>query len=452
MKSTVGVKLLLLILAVSFAKVSARIGVSWAEDVEPRRLRSIDSLSSEVFEELHRLHSTGAAASLQFPNAARRIHRIVVEGSADEGEDFDHNARGRALKALNDGSDRLLEGISQHEKDMARRVLESGDSRQLGVKGKVGIALFSAFVIFLVVLVITNIINGVKDTDTIDYFANDNAFLTGTPGTSFKSIFPCNRIPLQLTPTKEQTDPPNFSYLPVTQGLTGRLSDPTGDVLGFFKDLFNITSLVDEGSAPDVANCVKQGEPKCKLTSDCCKRTDFVVNCNANTGLCDSVVAGADVNGFSIEPFCLLWSESDKVATAIDTFAFVPATRWPPIVPLVVTGSILPKCALPLNELTPGVQCVQCEYYRGFELGRFAVGPFMLQLTIQFGGVAFSWGDKAKLAFGTNDNTEEQLSIWDGFLNVVSLAGSGFCARSLWPRTNTATTTVSSLYLFLDCP
>jgi hypothetical protein len=451
-----GIKLLLLVLVLSFAKVSARIGISWADDVEPRRLRSVDDLTSQVFEELHRLHMTGAAASLQLPNSARRIHRIVVEGSANEGEDFDHEARGRALKALNDGSDRLLEGLSDQQKDMARRALESGDSRELISKGTVGIVILTAFVIFLVVLIITKLINdGTTGEDVIDFLDKDEGFFKGTPGVNYKNIFPCNKIPLQLTANQGETEPPSFSYLSITRGLLASLSDPEDDVLGFFQELFDLDALLGKSSAAGTEICLKEGE--CTVTSECCKKEDFVVNCNDDTGRCESMPAGIDAGGFSVEPFCVLWSESDEsVATAIDTFAFVPATKWPPVVPLAVVGSLLPLCAPPGKKLPSGNECKLCDFYRGFEIKQFLVGPVLFQSTIQFGGVAFSWADKSKLAFGTNLATAGKITIWDGFLNVVSLAvllvySCWFSARALRPRTNPATTTVPFCQ-FLDCP
>jgi hypothetical protein len=453
MRSTVGVKLLFLLLAVSFTKISARIGVSWAEDVEPRRLRSVDDLSSEVFDELLQLHLSGVGSVLQFPTTAKRIHRIVVEGSAGEGEEFDHHARGRALKALNDGSDRILAAISIREKELTRRALGSGDSREL-IGATAGTVAFGLFVTFLVVLAITNIVLGTTGEKVIP-FTGGNDFLTGIPGKSFDKVFPCNKIPLQETANPGEAAP-LFASLPITQGLTDTIfsgtEDAINDVVKIFKSLFNVKENIMETIKELQGQCQSKGG-MCTLTSDCCKKQSFVVNCNS--GVCDDIAEAAPgTSGFSIEPFCLLWSESTRVANTIDTLAFVPATRWPPVKPLVVLGSILPFCARPGNRLSSGDECNSCEFYRGFEIGKpFGVGPFLFQLTIQFGGVAFSWADRPKLAFGTNGETKGQISIWDGFLNVVSLAGSvyhldWFCSRTLWPRTNTVTTTVSSPSIF----
>jgi hypothetical protein len=460
MRCTVGVRLLLLLLlAVSFTKASARIGVSWADDVEPRRLRSVDDLSSEVFDELLQLHLVGVGSVLQFPTTARRIHRIVVEGSAGEGEDFDHHARGRALKALNDGSDRVLAAISTREKELTRRALASGDSRELRGKTQIaGIVALAAFVIFLVVLAVTNIVLGTTGELVIPLKEN-NDFLTGTPGESFKKVFPCNRLPLQQTANPGEDAAPLYASLPITQGLTETIFFGTEaiipDVVNIFKTLLDVKQtilLAEEFVEQLLGQCRNEGE-SCKLTSDCCKEQFFrLVNCNSTTNVCEKIEP--DTSGFSVEPFCLLWSESTKVANTIDTLAFVPATRWPPIKPLVFTGSILPFCAAPKNTLSSGNECKFCEFYKGFEGKRFSVGPFIFQQTIQFGGVAISWADRSKLAFGTNGETVGQISVWDGFLDVVSLAGS-VClfvlvlfARAVARITNTATTTVSFLSIF----
>jgi hypothetical protein len=435
MRSTLGVKLLLLVLVVLVANVSARIGTSWTEDVGPRRLRSIDALTSDVFEELNRLHMTGAAGALQIPHVARRIHKIVVEGSADEGEDFDDRARGRALKALNDGSDRLLEGISDQQKEMARRVLESGDSRELvtleGASTVLGIAAFTALVAFFVVSAVTFLINpeGVKD---IDIFKSNTDPFKATPGETFKNVIPCRNVPLQMTPNPGEDSPPLFSYLSITPGFIGNLLffdqgvDGAVATVTLFAGLLNIIDVLsNETNIPDrtdTGTCLAVDDTdKCKVTAECCE-VDGFVDCNTDTNQCEKV----DV-GFTVEPFCLLWSKTDSGNT-IDTLAFVPASPWPPIQPLPFLPSILPVCQMGV------IGCQVCDFYAGFEINRFEINNKGYVATIQFGGIAFSWAEEAKLAFGTNLATAESIRIWDGFLNVVSSASLFvlvFCTRAV---------------------
>jgi hypothetical protein len=448
MRGTAGVKLLLLILAVSFVKVSARIGVSWAEDVEPRRLRSVDDLSSEVFEELLRVHERGPVGSLQIPNVARRIHRIVVEGSANEGEDFDHNARGRALKALNDGSDRLLEGISDQEKEMSRRALASDDSRELlsaaDAAQIIGVAAFSLIIVGLVMLILGNVLNGAESGEPINFFQTDSAFVTGTPGASFKNVTPCERLPLQLKPNAGE-DPPLFSYLPITQGLIGNLlglvdgigPEPEADgIVNVFRKFFDVNGVLEEkGNIPNSDTCLASSTaastdtsaPECVVTADCCKVDGFVVNCNAETNRCEKIKLAIVPGGYSVEPFCLMWSKTASGRT-IDTFGFVPLNPYPPI-SLLKSVSLLPVCPIPGNPFKDvtdpvsgeptAIKCKACAFYFGFPITKFAIGPFRFKLTIQIGGLALSWAVKPKLAFGANAATADRIKIWDGFRNQV---------------------------------
>jgi hypothetical protein len=452
MRSTVGVKLLLLLLAVSFTKVSSRIGVSWADDVEPRRLRSVDDLSSEVFEVLRQVHEKGIGGSLQIPHVARRIHKIVVEGSADEGEDFDHHARGRALKALNDGSDRLVKAIFAQEKELTRRSLGSGDSRELKKSGKqiVAIGIFTAVIIFFVFLIITNLINGATGSAIIPFFAVDNAFVTGTPGLSFKQVTPCERLPLQQTPNRGGKVP-LFSYLPITQGLVGNILDLGSNIgfdstatVDFFRSLLDINGVLEnEDNIPNSDTCLAvttdATAPECVVTAECCKEEGFVVNCNAVKKRCEKAELANVPGGFSLEPFCLMWSKTDS-GTTIDTLGFVPSSPWPPIKPIPLV-SVLPLCPIPLNPFKAippeddslegtTVDCKFCDFYFGFDLADFAIGPVKFKVTIQFSGVAFSWADEAKLAFGVNAGTADRIPFWDGFRNQVrSTSRVTFCVH-----------------------
>jgi hypothetical protein len=125
----------------------------------------------------------------------------------------------------------------------------------------------------------------------------------------------------------------------------------------------------------------------------------------------------------TFEPFCLLWSKTGT--NTIDTLAFVPLTFWPPIKPVPFV-SLLPLCPIPLNPFegedqgSNPINCKFCEFILGFPIADFSIGPYPMKLTIQTGGVAMSWGDKAKLAFGTNaavsgNNEASSPKIWDGF-------------------------------------
>lgn len=229
----------LLALSAVFGTAVARVGSnsSWTAGRSPlpKAHRSLQDLSTDVFEELRSMHEEGPFGSIRLPRVAHKVHRILVEGSANEGEEFDHHARGRALEALHAGAARLSEHVvdhhmkqnrllEEHEEQLILAALGNSNSqdshdelfptsrnnpnmtmvadyqllhRQLKAKtlGNIaGFILFSALLIFLTVLFITNIIIAENDFVTWDFLGNDNAYFTGTPQSSFKRIQPCNKV------------------------------------------------------------------------------------------------------------------------------------------------------------------------------------------------------------------------------------------------------------------
>lgn len=212
-----------------FGHAAARIGFnsSWATDLTPTARRSLQDLSTGVFEELRALHGSGPLGSLKLPRVAHRVHRLLVEGSANEGEEFDKEARGRALEALHLGADSLVTHVSdQHE--MHARLLEESEQQllaydqnsarifpvnlnvnfttaehyqlvqrhrqlQLSPKNKAGIVLFTALTVFLIVLLVSNLVTAETGSEPWGFLANDNAYHNGTLQSSFKKINPCNK-------------------------------------------------------------------------------------------------------------------------------------------------------------------------------------------------------------------------------------------------------------------
>jgi hypothetical protein len=409
-----------------------------AKNVKPKRSLSVEELSDSVFEELNQFHNMGVAATLQIPHLAVRVHRLVVEGSADEGQEFDKDASGRALVALKTGSDRFLSHISDRASSIERHLQEQdphGNSRELlSAKNIIGIVVFTLLVTFLIVLVVTNLIAGTTTWPGIPVFTSPPDFLSGTPGIDYRQISPCNRVPLQITPNRGEVAPPNYSYLPVTGGFIRNIiesasSDVAKSVVSVLESLFTIETILGNPNLlpPLPADCLAKNQV-CKLTSECCTSKVFSVNCADGPNdqqFCEWSDLAPDVSTY--EPFCALWSttEDDEGRKRIDTFAFVPKDLWPPIKPFPGI-SLLPLCPIPLNPFAvpagaaPLAGCKACEFILGFPITEFVIGGIPFQLTIQWGGVALSWADNAKLAFGTNvaiggspDVSTPQ--IWDGF-------------------------------------
>lgn len=151
----------------------------------------------------------------------------------------------------------------------------------------------------------------------------------------------------------------------------------------------------------------------CELTAECCKEEGFLVNCNGDIGVCEKrAIADVGEAPFTAEPFCLLWSEAGD-GNFIDTLAFAPLTAWPPVVLIPELVKVLPNCGL-LGDPRP---CTGCDFHDGWPLAEFAIGPTTYKLNFQFSGIALSWANRAKLAFGTTESTSD-LKIWDGFRNV----------------------------------
>ena len=182
--------------------------------------------------------------------------------------------------------------------------------------------------------------------------------------------------------------------------------------------MINPRSIAEE-NLPDPANCVGVGGD-CQLNAECCPVDGSLVRCSEAES-CESRQLTQVENDYAIEPFCLMWSEAEG-KNLIDTIGFATLGGWPPIKPLPIL-SLLPKCDIPKNKLNlPSggeAKCTSCEYILGFPITQFSIGPFPFWLTIQFNGIAFSWADNAKLAYGTNTGTGgmDTIEIWDGFRN-----------------------------------
>jgi len=407
------------------AQAAARLGsrsFDWEVHHKPQKRRSLQELSGKVFEELVNLQDKSIAATLQVPQQTRRLHRILVEGSGDEGQAFDEDARAFALKALRAGTEQLYEAAAYKEHEIRDLMGSVGNDRALlSAKEALGIILFTLVIVLLVTTAVSNIINGVTGNDEWPVLGSDNSFLTGALGESYGPITPCNKLPL--------ASDEKFSYLPITQGLSssffGAINalDLEVSVVGFFRNLLDPRSISDEdGKIPDKMDCYDVGE-ECQLNAECCPLDGSIVRCGENDakGICESQPLASITGDYAIEPFCLLWSTSEDGGTLIDTIGFATLSGWPPIKPLPIL-SLLPKCAVPLNTLnlpTGPASCTNCEYILGFPITRFNIGPVPFWLTVQFDGIAFSWANKAKLAYGTNRNTgnENAPEIWDGFRN-----------------------------------
>ncbi len=95
--------------------------------------RSLRELSSRVHRELRFMarSSAGFNAAALVPQATKQIHRIIAEGSAGKGDDFDSDARALALEALQSGANVLFQEVKQMENDRNSRGLR-GDKDHVG--------------------------------------------------------------------------------------------------------------------------------------------------------------------------------------------------------------------------------------------------------------------------------------------------------------------------------
>lgn len=157
----------------------ARVGsspLSWTEQHIPKQRRSLKELSNQVFQELLEVHrSSGMMGPVLIPSTAVRVHRILVEGSADQGQEFDEEAQKRALLALRLGADNLIKDLKEEDADY-RRFLEQDSNLRAGhmdhralTSGTLGLILFGTLVVTLIVLAVTNIIAGATGTNIVSY-------------------------------------------------------------------------------------------------------------------------------------------------------------------------------------------------------------------------------------------------------------------------------------------
>jgi hypothetical protein len=421
----------LILIFVVFASLSslseARIGEQWKKDHQPRRRLSLEELSTGVFEELQRLHTIGPAGSLQVPQVARIVHRIVVEGSANEGELFDDEAQYHASRALQVASD-LYKNMSSSvpERDLQLYRSEDYGDRQLQAAGDIaGKVLFAAFLVYLVVLVVKKLVEGIEGPDGEWPWLKEvkgEAF-----GPSFKRVKPCDQLP--LAPNEK------FGYLPITSPIVTFLADAAGSdtvtllevrkapfkrsfrrhatwfstLPSLQKTLFDPRNLANTPNAiVNADDCYEAGSAAtCEFTAECCKTEDFLVDCNDNQVCEQTALTDLQESDLTLEPFCLLWSKSDSNDGFIDTLGFAPRGPWPPVAFHNIKS--LPSC--PKSK-----PCTKCEYASGWPVTQFNIGPITFQALFRFRGIALSWADNAKLAFGTNAGTSN-IEIWDGFRN-----------------------------------
>ena len=86
----------------------------------------------------------------------------------------------------------------QNERHLALLVREDyHESRQL-IDGKnaAGIAGFTALLVFLTVLLVSNLVAGATGGDPWNFLGNDNDYFTGALGSSYDNIRPCDKLPL----------------------------------------------------------------------------------------------------------------------------------------------------------------------------------------------------------------------------------------------------------------
>jgi len=156
--------LLLFIFTFLMNCISVRLGDLWYDDHKPKCRCSIEELACQVSDELHSFQRKNPNQSLVLlPYAVRNIHRVLVKGSGDEGDNFDEAARARALRALGIG-------VETSTKSKKSKML----------------VIFLAMLAFFVVLAMGNIIAGVEGTDpwvslqTFETTSFENLYLTPT--------------------------------------------------------------------------------------------------------------------------------------------------------------------------------------------------------------------------------------------------------------------------------
>lgn len=216
----------------------------FGQDLKKKSLRNIAKsnterdVSSDVFEELLLLQG-GPSAAFRIQGVARRIHEITFRD-----EESSPHARRRALHGLKLGADKFKRHVQQDtERHLANlaNVDSLPDSRALtSAANVIGIAAFAAILVFLVVLLVTNLAD--PGGAVFDFLGTDNIFLQGVPGASYRSIGGCNKLPLvpeeiygyrelcyyilisleRLCPTK--LNPCLLLLVPLTQGFVANLS------------------------------------------------------------------------------------------------------------------------------------------------------------------------------------------------------------------------------------
>jgi hypothetical protein len=73
-----------------------------------------------------------------------------------------------------------------------------------------------------------------------------------------------------------------------------------------------------------------------------------------------------------------------------------------------------------MADTPPLTSCDFCEVVNGVPLFRFGTPFGPMKVTSKWKGIAVSWADEAKLSFGTNYGTDDEINIWDGF-RVITL-------------------------------
>lgn len=162
--------------------------------------REIRDISTDVFEELLVLHNEVHMTPFHIQGVARRLHKIVLSAaSAEDGTSSPHTRR-LAVQGLKSGANKL----KTHASEQAERHLalldstgvQHDDRHLLSTANIVGIAGFSILIVFLTVLLVSNIVIGATGGEPWPFLGIDNDYLNGAPGSSFDNILPCDKLPL----------------------------------------------------------------------------------------------------------------------------------------------------------------------------------------------------------------------------------------------------------------
>ena len=230
---------LILSAALIVHEASGRLGTnaSWTTGRKSMPSRSLEELADGVFQELLFLHEDGVAGSFQIPKVISNVHKLIVEESANDDDEFGLSAQRRALMAIQSGAAKL----EAHMDDQVAMILDDAEAKGFeswelndtnGMSASVNgrrhllsdkqklyagsVAKLTVLITFFTVFIVQNILDAESNSKPWPYLASDDAFFKGALGESFQQIYPCSKLPL--------SSDNYFSYLPVSQGLTGTLT------------------------------------------------------------------------------------------------------------------------------------------------------------------------------------------------------------------------------------